>query len=126
MTTVKPVNIAQAIYLTLVETAMKTTTITYEELAVRHNLPAKGSQLGACLSPILSDIFMWCNSHGHPNLTVLVVRKSGPEAGLPGKGFWGMFDRIDQPLVTKVTSRDSKRTLTEMWSREAYNYFGTL
>lgn len=75
----------------LVKAARQKRTITYETIALEFGLPSKGSQLGTVLSPILGDIYRFCEQRKMPPLTVLVIRKSGESMGLPGKGFWDLY-----------------------------------
>lgn len=78
--------------------------MTYEALATRFDLPAQGSQLGAVLSPILCKIATWCAERHLPPLTVLVVRKSGADEGLPGQGFWDLLGMPGYDRAKKITA----------------------
>lgn len=121
----RKMDIAKAIYLTLVEHALNRETTTYEALAVKHGLPSCGSQLGTVLSPYLSDIFMWCNGRGQPHLTSLVVRKSTATKGIPGKGFWQLFGVLGTPSYMELTLAE-QRLLTKTFQDQVYCYFGTI
>ena len=86
-------------YLVALGSEEKTTD--YETLARRLGLPDTGSQLGRNISPILSDIFAWCQENDLPPLTSLVVRKSGTDKGLPGKGFWELYSVYEADVSTR-------------------------
>lgn len=77
-------------------------TTDYESLARLLGLPDTGSQLGRNISPILSKVFTWCQEHDLPPLTSLVVRKSGSDKGLPGKGFWELFSVYEASIETRT------------------------
>lgn len=83
---------------TLQMLAARNQTINYETLALMMGLPASGNALAASISPVLYDVFNFCVEAGLPHLTVLVVRKSGKDKGLPGPGFWKVY-RPDQQLT---------------------------
>lgn len=51
------------------------------------------------LNAALAIVMEWCQERGMPPLPVLAVRKSGADAGLPGKGFW---DRLKVPVHEPV------------------------
>jgi alkylated DNA nucleotide flippase Atl1 len=87
-------NINSRVYAYLVERASVGETTNYEQIALHFGLPSSGNQLGSTLTPILEDIFVFCESHRLPPLTAIVVRKSGTDAGLPGKGFWTLIANI--------------------------------
>lgn len=82
--------LATAIFHTLIATAKEGDTITYSKLAKIHNLPETGNALGTALSLPLGKILLHCEEHNLPPLTAIVVRKSGEDRGLPGRGFWVM------------------------------------
>lgn len=77
----------------IVAAARKGETSTYQGLALACGLPSSGNQMSAIVSPILSNIFIFCLLHEVPYLTSIVVRKSGNEEGLPGAGFWKLLER---------------------------------
>ncbi|MNB61201.1 hypothetical protein D3C87_1116650 [compost metagenome] len=83
---------------TLQMCAARNTVINYETLALMMGLPSQGNALANAVSPILYDVYDWCVEAGLPHLTVLVVRKSGKDKGLPGPGFWKVY-RPDQQLT---------------------------
>jgi hypothetical protein len=88
---------------TLQMCAARNTTINYETLALMMGLPSQGNALASAISPILYDVFNWCVEAGLPHLTVLVVRKSGKDKGLPGPGFWKVYHPGEQlTLVQRV------------------------
>lgn len=67
-------------------------TVTYETLAVMLGTPSSGNALSRVISPILYDVMAFCDRNRLPSLTVLVVRKSGRDTGLPGPGYWKIND----------------------------------
>lgn len=75
----------------LVSKAIQGKSVTYKDFAEELNLPTEGHQLGIHLSPVLTHIANFCKKRGWPPLTVIVVRKSGTGAGLPGNGFWELM-----------------------------------
>lgn len=110
----------QRILAFLIVKAAEMETTTYEELAIEFGLPSSGNQLGSTLSPILAHIAEWCIEKSWPKLTVLVVRKSGADMGLPGRGFWELLG-----FGTR-TPRNERVTMTEFFTREVFDYFGNL
>lgn len=109
-------SIEQAVTVYLINCATERRTTTYEELARQFDLPTTWPQMGVQLSKILYRVFAWCETKRFPKLTALVVRKSGADVDLPGKGFW---DVAGLPHVT----RNEKILLTEMYTADVYNYF---
>ena len=110
------------IYRYLVQKAQQRQTTYYEEIAQKFQdlgLHTSGSALGATLSPILYDIFEWCKKRGQPPLTSIVVRKSGADEGIPGKGFW---DALDLSVVIDLNAND-KRTITAMFHQQVFDYY---
>jgi len=99
--------------------AMQRQTVTYETLATLLGLPSSGSALGSAISPVLYDVFDWCNVTGLPHLTVLVVRKSGRDKGLPGPGFWKVL-KGGQPEFSERVS------ITEELTADCYEVFSSL
>lgn len=75
----------------LIETAHNRSVIHYADLATRLGLPNSGNALGACLTPILEDLYQWADKNDLPEITSLVVRKSGTGKGIPGQGFWELW-----------------------------------
>jgi len=107
----------------LTEIAARRQTTTYSELAEMLGLPTTGNALGQALSPLLYEILDWCKIHNVPPLTVLVVRKSGADAGLPGQGFWNCLNLL--PLLeSEETMRTTKRRMTRELTEEVYAYWG--
>ena len=110
------------IYRFLVQKAQNKQTTYYEEIAIKFQhlgLHISGSALGACLSPILDDIFKWCQERGQPPITSLVVRKSGADEGLPGAGFW---IALGLPSMSSRKS-DYKRNVVEVLQQQVFNYY---
>jgi hypothetical protein len=83
----------------LVSKAEEGVTTTYKEVAEACSLPTTGNQLGATLSPLLSNIFLFCELHSLVKLTSIVVRKTGTEQGIPGLGFWKLLERVGPNMV---------------------------
>lgn len=79
-------------FLVVKATAGQTTT--YQEIALTCDLPNQGNHMSRVLSEILGNIFRWCVIKDLPHLTSIVVRKSGSEQGLPGKGFWQFVQHV--------------------------------
>lgn len=91
-------------------------TTTYEEIAINEGLPVKGNALGAAISPILGDIYRWCEERKLPPITAIVVRKSGGDKGLPGPGFWSLAGRENAP-------RKLRTELTETYQKQVFDFF---
>jgi hypothetical protein len=109
-------SIEQQVMAYLVQCAIERRTTTYEEVAAHFGLPTTWPRLSQVLSPILYRIFDWCEQKRLPKLTILVVRKSGADMALPGKGFWSVSG-------LHHTDRKERILLTEMWTTEVYAYF---
>lgn len=110
------------IYRFLVKKAQDRQTTYYEEIAMKFEhlgLHTSGSALGACLSPILDDIFKWCQKRGQPPLTSLVVRKSGADVGFPGRGFW---TALGMPHHHNLNTRE-KQTLVDAFQKQVFEYY---
>lgn len=97
--------------------AVQKQTITYESLAIILGLPSKGNAMVTAISRTLYDVFNFCEKAQLPHLTVLVVRKSGKDAGLPGSGFWKVYLKEENP------SLDTRITHTEQLTAECYRLF---
>lgn len=122
MTTTK----TREVYEFIMNHAEKNTTTTYQEIALACALTAAGNQMGAVLSPILSNIFLFCHLHDLPFLTSIVVRKSGNEQGLPGVGFWKLLSYVNNSsLYFDVAngSRARKSALTDQLQTEVWSAF---
>lgn len=107
------------IFAFLMKKALLRETATYEEIALKFELPSTGNGLGASLSPKLGHILTWCQQHGLPPISVLVVRKSGAQMGLPGRGFWSMVGLED-------LDDNAKRIVTAKLQAEVFKCFGDL
>ncbi len=86
----------------LLERAMTSSPITYEELARQIGVPHSGNALGRALTPILTHILNWCVDRGMPPLTALVVRKSGRMQGLPSPTFFALMGVEEPNKASKV------------------------
>lgn len=69
------------------------------------------------LTKYLTDIFHWCRAHNHPHLTALVVRKSGADQGIPGKGFWELLKPIDR------SDYKTKATVARLFQNRVFDYY---
>lgn len=104
----------RSVFLFLVGKAVRGEATTYKEVALHCGLPSAGNALGGVLGPILGEIYAYCESHELPYLTVLVVRASGKDRGLPGAGFWVLYN---QP------GGISKHEITHIRQQEVFNFF---
>lgn len=109
-------SIEQKITQYLINCAMERRTTNYLELAESFGLQTHWPQLGQVLSPILYNIFDWCEANRLPRLTVLVVRRSGADVGIPGQGFWTACKQ-------EGLNREVKASLTELFTSETYEFF---
>lgn len=109
-------SIEQQVMAYLIQCAIERRTTTYEEVAERFDLPTTWPRLSQTVSPILYRIYDWCEKKRLPKLTVLVVRKSGADMALPGRGFW-VVSGLAQ------ANRGERILLTEMWTTDVYSYF---
>lgn len=97
--------------------AVQKQTISYESLAIILGMPSKGNAMVTAISRTLYDVFNYCEKAQLPHLTVLVVRKSGKDVGLPGSGFWKVYLKEDNPsLIYRVEE-------TEKLTGECYRLF---
>lgn len=103
----------------LIDKAYVLQTTTYEELAQNFGLPDSGNSLGSALTPVLTSIFIWCNRHGLPHMTSLVVRKSGADQGIPGSGLWHLLGESN-------LTRDERRARTAALHNEVFDFFADL
>lgn len=115
-----PVTATVAVHNFLVHCAASGHTTTYEEVALAVGLPSSGNALGAALSPILCHIFEWCEENRMPHLTSIVVRKSGADQGLPGVGFWNLFDKA---IATEHTPRIQKRGMLSVFHEQVFSLY---
>lgn len=118
-------DINSRVYGFLVEKASNKQTTTYEEIAIAFDLPTTGNALGATLSPILEDIFVFCESHHLPPLTSIVVRKSGVDQGIPGRGFWTLIRNIVLPHESEFT-RAEKEVLLKQYHNNVFVMYSGL
>lgn len=109
-------SIEQQVMAYLIQCAIECRTTTYEEVAERFDLPTTWPRLSQTVSPILYRIYDWCEKKRLPKLTVLVVRKSGADMALPGRGFWTVSGLAQ-------ANRGERILLTEMWTTDVYSYF---
>lgn len=110
--------LVRSIYSHLVDLACAGQTTTYEAIANAFGLPNRGNQLGSTLSPLLSSIYHFCRTHQQPFLTSIVVRKSGEDMGLPGKGFWDLYQATED--------RHERRTMTLSLHESVFAYWSAL
>lgn len=116
----------------LVDKAIRQETTCYEDIAKAVGLPTTGNQLSMTLSVLLTDIFEWCEERRLPMLTSIVVRKSGQDQGLPGKGFWIL---VENKFLKKkdgeefqfenivLESRHVRKILLQSYQTETFNYW---
>lgn len=117
--------LVQQIYSYLVGKALAGQTTTYEAIANEFNLPNKGNQLGRTLSPLLSSIYLFCERVQQPFLTVIVVRKSGELKGLPGEGFWSLYNGKTSPVLA-CTDIDDRRARVAALQEQVFEYWAYL
>jgi len=107
---------------------------TYEDLAFALGTPTTGNALGGTLGPILGDVFHWCVRTKMPMLTSLVVRKSGSDEGMPGRGFWELAQRLEEGARFRFypegeladAPRKTRRIYTELQHLQCYTFFQPL
>ena len=75
------------------------------------------------LTKYLTDIFVWCRSRNIPHLTSLVVRKSGADQGLPGKGFWDLLMPVDPLQFVDLSDRKTKAAMTRLFQNQVFDYY---
>lgn len=104
----------RSVFLYLIGKAVRGEIATYKEVALHCGLPSTGNALGGVLGPILGQVFEYCQTREMPYLTVLVVRGSGKEKGLPGEGFWNLYR---DELVF------DKKDVTKTLQQQVFDYF---
>ena len=104
----------------LIEKAQNQETITYEDLAISLGLPSSGNALGKTLGVILGEVNEWSMKRGQPYLTSLVIRKSGEDQGLPGRGFWEM---ILPGHILSASNRSARRSMLTVLHSQVFNYY---
>lgn len=110
---------AERVYSFLIHKAVNRQTTTYEEVAQCTGLPDSGSHMGTVLGPILDAIGRLENHMSAPIVSI-VVRKSGQDVGLPGRGFWKLMGWADD------TSRAVKRDVIVMYHNKVYERYAVL
>lgn len=114
-------NITTQVYFFLVKKAMNKEIVHYSDIAVEFNLPNVGNSLAAAVSPILGDIFRFCEKVNQPALTSIVVRKSGVDKGIPGLGFWTLYlPNSENP------TKSLKVSITNRLQNVVFDYWGSL
>lgn len=78
------------------------------------------------LTSYLTDIFHWCRTRNQPQLTSLVVRKSGSDQGLPGKGFWDLLNPDKNLQFVDLDDRKTKATITRLFQNQVFDYYSGL
>lgn len=107
---------------------------TYEDLAFALGTPTTGNALGGTLGPILGDVFHWCVRTKLPMLTSLVVRKSGADEGMPGRGFWELAQTLEPgsqfPFFPEGqladAPRKTRKVYTDLQHLQCYTFFQPL
>lgn len=118
----------------LVTLATEGRVTTYEDLAFALGTPTSGNALGGTLGPILGDVFHWCVRTKMPMLTSLVVRKSGSDEGMPGRGFWELAQRLEEGSRFRFfpegeladAPRKTRRIYTDLQHLQCYTFFQPL
>ena len=103
--------------------AMRKQTINYETMALMLGLPTSGNALAQAISPVLYDVFNFCKEVDMPHLTILVVRKSGRDKGLPGPGFWKVYS---EDFVGSDFSFNDRVAITESETAKCFELFSKL
>lgn len=91
---------SQTVFNFVAGAAAERRTVTYSEIVKElegenHNTVNQNR----VLNPILQNIFLLCYLHDLPQLTAVVVRKTGKQAGTPGDGFFKLLDAVsDDPM----------------------------
>lgn len=75
------------------------------------------------LTRYLTEIFHWCRTHNHPHLTALVVRKSGADQGIPGKGFWELLKPADPLQHVDLSDYKTKATMARLFQNHVFDYY---
>lgn len=134
MAIVKDPSIQQRALVQLISLATQQRTTTYEDLALALGTPSSGNALGGTLGPILGDVFHWCVRTKLPMLTSLVVRKSGSDEGMPGRGFWELAQTLEVdsrfPFFPEGELADAprkvRRVYTDLQHLQCYTFFNPL
>lgn len=100
----------------LIELAKEGKTITYEGVAKKVGLATSGNALGKQTSMLLLEVHEFCVLNELPPLTSLVVRKSGADEGLPGRGFWQLYELED-------AARETKEEVLKIMHLAVFSYF---
>ncbi|MCY1279643.1 hypothetical protein D9M68_18060 [compost metagenome] len=103
--------------------AMRKQTINYETLALMLGLPSSGNALASAISPVLYDVYNFCVEVDMPHLTILVVRKSGRDKGLPGPGFWKVYG---EHFLDSDFSFNDRVEITERETAKCFELFSKL
>lgn len=120
--------LAQKALAILIRLAIQKRTTNYSKLAIDLSLPDSGNALGQAIGPVLGDVYQWCEKRGLPPLTALVVRKSGADEGLPGKGFWGLYglEEVEQIMAREgnvFTAKSAKSITYAVIKKQIFEYF---
>jgi len=134
MAVAKGPTLQQRAIVQLITLATEGRTTTYEDLALALGTPSSGNALGGTLGPILGDVFHWCVRTSMPMLTSLVVRKSGSDEGMPGRGFWELAQTLEGASRFKFypegqlvdAPRKVRRVYTDLQHLQCYTFFQPL
>lgn len=75
------------------------------------------------LTKYLTEIFHWCRAHNLPHLTSLVVRKSGADQGIPGKGFWELLKPADPLQYVDLSDYKTRATMAQLFQNHVFDYY---
>lgn len=94
----------QQVYLHLIHCATSGQTTSYRKIAKALDPEAENDQIGEIITPVLDRLCAWLKDKSQPMVTALVVRESGADEGLPGRGFWTSLDldHVDKDAKCKI------------------------
>lgn len=118
-------NVNLEIFIYLERAAVERRTVSYEQVFNHLGWP-NDPEHRIMLTQHLTAIFMWCKKHNFPHLTVIVVRKSGADQGLPGKGFWDLLYPPSKSSLVNLSDRDTRRALTRALQDRVFDLFELL
>lgn len=92
-----------------------------EEISVQE-FPTEGRAMGNQVGECLYEVLEFCLKRNLPLLSALVVRKSGENKDLPGKGFWKYV--VDNNIrQLNVNVYDQKARTFKSLQKSIYNYY---
>ena len=75
------------------------------------------------LTKYLTEIFHWCRKRNMPHLTSLVVRKSGADQGIPGKGFWELLKPVEPLQYVDLSDYKTRATMARLFQNHVFDYY---